>query len=409
MDVLGGVRAINDAHRVTTFELIFDLVFVFAVTQVTAFMVQEHGATGLVQGILILALLWWAWCAFAWLGQQAQADIGIVRVVMTVAMVAIFIVALAIPEAWHDAPGGLNGPVTLAVAYILVKFSHVAGYWMAAGEDTALRRQLLLSLVPWSLGSSLLVAGSAVGGSTQTIMWTLGLMSDIGGTYLASRSRFGQWRFHSPGHWAERHGLIVILALGESIVAIGVGASNHPVSAPLVAGAVFGVLISVALWWLHFRVLAPGVEEQLQRQQGLERVKLARDAYTFLHFPIIAGIVVAALGVEDAMAHVGELKPLGTFSAGALLSGFSLYLLGHVVVWRRATGRWHLHRAGMAVAFLALWPAVAAVPPLAALGAAAAMLGVLVALELTHAAWAFQEMEIHDVDVEADMSPDLKP
>src|SRR5215469_2748620 len=407
VDVLGGVRAIHDTHRVTTFEMFFDLVFVFAVTQVTAFMEHEHDAIGLVQGILILALLWWAWCAFAWLGQQAQADIGIVRVVMTVAMVAIFIVALAIPEAWHDAPGGLNGPVTLAAAYVLVKFSHVAGYWIAAGEDTALRRQLLLSLVPWSLGSSLLVAGSAVGGSTQTIMWTLGLMSDIGGTYLASKSRFGQWRFHSPGHWAERHGLIVILALGESIVAIGVGASNHPVSAPLVTGAIFGVLISVALWWLHFRVLAPGVEEQLQRQQDLDRVKLARDGYTFLHFPIIAGIVVAALGVEDAMAHVGELKPFGTFSAGALLSGFSLYLLGHVVVWRRATGRWHLHRAGMAAAFLALWPAVAAVPPLLALGAAAAMLGVLIALELTHAAWAFQELAVHDVDAEANMSPEL--
>src|SRR5439155_16013518 len=171
---------------------------VFAVTQVTAFMVNEQHAIGLVQGLLILALLWWAWCAFAWLGQQAQADMGVVRVAMTVAMVAIFIVALAIPEAWHDAPGGLNGPVTLATAYIVVKSSHVAGYWIAAGGDSALRRQLLLSLVPWALGSSLLVAGSIMGGSTQTVMWTLGLMSDIGGTYLASRSRFGQWRFYSP-------------------------------------------------------------------------------------------------------------------------------------------------------------------------------------------------------------------
>src|SRR5690348_5889651 len=144
-DVLGGVRAVDDTHRVTTFELFFDLVFVFAVTQVTAFMVNEHGAVGLGQGLLILALLWWAWCAFAWLGQQAQADMGVVRIAMTVAMVAVFIVALAIPEAWHDAPGGLNGPVTLATAYVLVKFSHVAGYWIAAGQDTALRRQLLLS------------------------------------------------------------------------------------------------------------------------------------------------------------------------------------------------------------------------------------------------------------------------
>jgi low temperature requirement protein LtrA len=384
-DVLGGVHAVNDTHRVTTFELFFDLVFVFAVTQVTAFMVHEHDAIGLVQGLLILALLWWAWCAFAWLGQQAQADMGVVQVAMTVAMVAMFIIALAIPEAWHDAPGGLNGPVALATAYILVKFSHVAGYWLAAGADSQLRRQLLLSLVPWALGSSLLVAGSMVGGSTQTVMWTLGLMSDIGGTYLASRSRYGQWRFYSPGHWAERHGLIVILALGESIVAIGVGASNHPVSAPLVTGAIFGVLISVALWWLHFRVVAPGVEEQLQRQQDPDRVELARDGYTILHFPIIAGIVVAALGVEDAMAHVGEMESFGAFSAGALFGGFSCYLLGHVAVWRRAIGRWHLPRAGLAVAVLALWPAVAVVPPLLALGTAVAVLGALVAWELTHA------------------------
>jgi low temperature requirement protein LtrA len=384
-ELLGGVRAIDDTHRVTTFELFFDLVFVFAVTQVTTFMVHEHDAIGLVRGLLILALLWWAWCAFAWLGQQAQADVGVVQVAMTVALVAMFIVALAIPEAWQDAPGGLNGPMVLATAYIVVKFSHVAGYWIAAGADSALRRQLLLSLVPWALGSSLLVAGSMVGGSKQTVLWTLGLMSDIGGTYLASRSRFGQWRFYSPGHWAERHGLIVILALGESIVAIGVGASDHPVSAPLVTGAIFGVLISLALWRLHFRVFAPGVEEQLQRQQDPDRVKLARDGYTILHFPIIAGIVVAALGVEDAMTHIGELKPFGAFSAGALLGGFSFYLLGHVVVWRRATGRWHLPRAGVAVAFFALWPAVAAVPPLLALGTAVAVLGALTAWELTYA------------------------
>jgi low temperature requirement protein LtrA len=275
--------------------------------------------------------------------------------------------------------------VALATAYIVVKFSHVAGYWLAAGADSELRRQLLLSLVPWALGSSLLVAGSIMGGSMQTVMWTLGLMVDIGGTYLASRSRFGQWRFYSPAHWAERHGLIVILALGESIVAIGVGASNHPVSTPLVIGAVFGVLISVALWWLHFRVFAPGVEEQLQRQQDPDRVKLARDGYTILHFPIIAGIVVAALGVEDAMAHVGELQPFGAFSAGALLTGFSCYLLGHVAVWRRATGRWHLPRAGLSVAVLALWPAAAAMPPLVALGTAVAMLWALVAWEVFRA------------------------
>jgi low temperature requirement protein LtrA len=396
-ELLGGVHAIDDTHRVTTFELFFDLVFVFAVTQVTAFMGHEHNAIGLVLGLLILALLWWAWCAFAWLGQQAQADVGVVKVAMTVAMVAIFIVALAIPEAWHDAPGGLNGPMALVAAYIVVKFSHVAGYWIAAGQDSQLRRQLVLSLAPWALGSSLLAAGSIMGGSAQTVMWTLGLMSDIGGTYLASRSRFGQWRFHSPGHWAERHGLIVILALGESIVAIGVGASNHPVSAPLVTGAVFGVLISVALWWLHFRVFAPGVEEQLQRQQDLDRVKLARDGYTILHFPVIAGIVVAALGVEDAMAHVAELEPFGAFSAGALLTGFSFYLLGHVVVWRRATGRWHLPRASLAVAVLALWPAVAAVPPLLALATAVAVLGALIAWERTHARQ-LRQRAIHDRD-----------
>jgi low temperature requirement protein LtrA len=380
-DRVGGVRAIDDSHRVTTFELFFDLVFAFAMTQVTAFSAHEHDSIGLAQGLLVLALLWWSWCAFAWLGQQARADVGVVHGAMTVAMVAMFIVALAIPEAWHDAPGGLSGPVTLAAAYVLVKFSHVAGYWLAAGEDSELRRQLLLSLMPWVLGSSLLVAGSTMGGRTQTVMWTLGLALDIGGTYLASRSRLGQWRFYSPGHWAERHGLIVILALGESIVAIGVGASDHAVSAPLVTGAILGVLISMALWWLHFRTLAPAVEEELQRQQDPERVKLARDGYTILHFPIIAGIVVTALGVENAMAHLGETEPFGAFNAGALLGGLSLYLLGHVAVWRRATGRWYLPRTALALAVLAPWPAVAAVPPLLALGIAAAALWPLIMWE----------------------------
>jgi low temperature requirement protein LtrA len=234
--VLGGVRPTGEDHRVTTFELFFDLVYVFAATQVTGYMAHEHSGQGVVQGLLLLALLWWTWSAYAWLGNQARADEGLVRAGMAVAMAAIFVVDLTIPEAWQDAPGGLNGPLVLVGAYLLVRCVHLTLYAVAATGDPGLRRQLTITWGPLLASAALLIPGVLLGGWTQTLLFAGALLVDWVGVYLTSRQ--GNWRLRSPAHWTERHGGFIILAIGESVVAIGAGAAQQPISAPLLVAAV---------------------------------------------------------------------------------------------------------------------------------------------------------------------------
>lgn len=371
-DRLGGIRQTAESDRVTTFELFFDLVFVFAFTQVTALMATEHDLIGVIRGVLVLALIWWSWTAYAWLGNQARADVGLIQVGMIVALAAMFVVALAIPEAWSDLPGGLSGPLVLGVAYIVVRAVHLLLFLAAAQGDADLRHQLLVALIPWGLGSTMLVAGSLVGGTTQTLLWAGGLALDMGGTYLTSRQ--GNWRLRSPRHWAERHGLVIILAIGESIVAIGVGASQLPISTTLVLGAIVGVLLAAGLWWSYFDSLADRVEQVLIRLTDREQVRFASDAYSYLHFPLVLGIVLAALGLEDALANIGEAEPYGAFGAGALTVGLALSLVGQAALWRRSVGSWPAERLILAAALLASWPLLASVRPLAAVAVAVVVL-----------------------------------
>jgi low temperature requirement protein LtrA len=260
--VLGGVRPTSQDHRATPFELLFDLVYVFAVTQVTGYMAKEHSARGVLQGLLLLTLLWWTWSAYTWLGNQARADEGLLRAGMAVAMAAIFVVALTIPEAWHDAPGGFNGPLVLVGAYLLVRCVHLSLYAVAATGDPGLRRQVARTWPPTLAGGALLVAGALLGGWTETLLFAAALLVEGVGVYLTSRR--GNWRLHS------------------------------------VAG-----------------------------------VDLAVEAYTYGHFPLVAGIVLAALGVEGVLAHAGERQPLGTFYALPLFGGVAVYLAGQVLFKRR--------------------------------------------------------------------------
>ena len=376
---LARVRPARDDDGVTTFELFFDLVFVFAVTQVTGFMAHEGDGVGVVRGLLLLALLWWAWEAYAWLGNQARADEGLTRAGMIVAMAAIFVVALTVPEAWEDLPGGVDGPVVLVTAYVVARIVHLAVYNAAALGDEGLRRQIAITFVPMLSGAALLFLGALVGGSAQTALFAAGLAVDWAGTYVTSKE--GNWRIHSPRHWSERHGLFVILAIGESIVAIGVGAAQLPISIPLLLGAVLGLLVSVCLWWLYFDLVSLAAEHVLVDLTPAERVKIAVDAYTYLHFPLVAGIVLAALGVEEVLAHAEDTERLGTFAAAALAGGLALYLGGHLAFKRRMHGQLNALRLGAALVLVASIPLCAVLPPLGALAVAFGVLAALVAAE----------------------------
>jgi low temperature requirement protein LtrA len=377
--LLGGIRPTGEDHRTTPFELFFDLVFVFAMTQVTGYMAAGHSAHGMLQGLLLLTLLWWTWSAYAWLGNQARADEGVLRAGMAVAMAAIFVVALTIPEAWEDAPGGLNGPLVLVGAYLLVRCVHLTLYAVAATGDPGLRRQVAVTWLPTLAGGALLVAGALLGGWTQTLLFAGALVVEGAGVYLISRH--GNWRLHSVGHLTERHGLFMILAIGESVVAIGVGAAQQPISAPLLLGAILGVAVAVCLWWLYFDVVSLAAEHRLLEARGQARVDLAVEAYTYGHFPLVAGIVLAALGVEGVLAHADETEPLGAFYALPLLGGVALYLAGQLLFKRRIHSTLSLPRLVTIGVLLAALPAAVVLPPLAGLAGLVLILAALVMVE----------------------------
>jgi low temperature requirement protein LtrA len=375
--ILGGALPTSEEDTATTFELFFDLVYVFAMTQVTGYMVHAHDALGVLQGLLVLALLWWTWCAYAWLGNQARADTGVVRA--ATAMAALFVVALTIPEAWDDAEGGLYGPLVLVGAYLLVRCVHLSVYALAARGDPGLRRQLAISWGPTLAGAVLLVAGVLLGGQLQTVFFAGALVVDWGGIYLTSRQ--GNWRIHSAPHWTERHGLFIILAIGESVVAIGVGAAGQPISTPLLAAAVLGIVAALCLWWLYFDVVSRTAEHRLRDARGQARVRMALEAYTYGHFPIVAGIIVGAVGVEGVLAHAGDGEPLGLFYAAALYGGFALYLAGHLLFKQRMYAALSVPRVLTVGVLLLALPAATFLPPLVGLLGLVLLLGVLIGVE----------------------------
>lgn len=352
----------DEGHRVTTFELLFDLVFVFAFTQVTGFMANAHTPIGVLQAVIIIGILWWSWSSYGWLANQTHADEGVMRVGMSVAMAAMFVVALAIPESFEDLDGGLSGPLVLALAYFAVRLIHVGLYVLAAGDDKALRRQVLRTSIAMFVGVGLITSGSIIGGPFQVWLWLAGLLADMILTYVTSSG--GSWRLQSPAHWAERHGLVVILVLGESIVAIGVGAAQEPVSVPIIVGAALAIALTISLWWLYFDTIAIAAEHHLQQAKGVARAQLATDGYTYLHFLLIVGVVISALGVEEVIAHASDSAGLGLFAAAALFGGPSLYLAGHAFFWRRVGGVWKVWRLSAATLLLALIPLGVVLAPL---------------------------------------------
>jgi len=381
------VEASGEDARVTHLELFFDLVFVLALTQVTAYMADHLTVEGVVRGMLIVALLWWSWVGYAWLGNVVRADEGVVRTVMFAAMAAMFVVALAIPEAFDDLPGGLNGPVVVAICYFVFHALHVVMFWIAAGDDQGLRRQLLRFAPTVTVATAILLVASRTTGHAQTVLWAAALGADYVGTMLGGSSG---WRLRSPSHFAERHSLIIIIALGESIVAIGVGIGGLPISWPIVVGAMLGLSVSVSLWWIYFDVTARMAEHALAEAADEERARLARDAYSYLHLPLIAGVVLLALGLKKVLEYVGDaegheltdaLTGVGLF---ALVGGVVLYLVGHVafkvrsqhvVYWPR------LIAAGVLGVLAPLW---ATVPALVTLAGVAVVLGGLVVYETHH-------------------------
>jgi low temperature requirement protein LtrA len=360
----------GDEHQVTPLELFFDLTFVFAVTQVTTLLAEDPTSGGVLRGMLVLAALWWAWSAYAWLTSAMDVDEGGIRLAMLASMGAMLVVALAVPGAFGD------DALLFGVAYLLVRLLHLV-LSAIVGRDDPDRRGALLRFAPTAIfGASLLVFAGFLEGRERIAVWLVALAVDYLGPAVIGVGR--GWRV-APEHFAERYGLIILIALGESIIALGVGAGFELDTGVIVAAALAIVVVS-ALWWLYFDVAAIFARTRLMQAKGVELHRLALHAYSYLHLPMVAGIVLFALGLKTTLGHVGE--PLDTVPAVGLCGGAGLYLLGHIAFLFRTTGRVFRRRSVGAVALLALIPVAVAIPALAALTLVSAVCSSVVAYEV---------------------------
>ncbi|HEY6691930.1 MAG TPA: low temperature requirement protein A [Solirubrobacteraceae bacterium] len=360
---------LREEARVTPLELFFDLVFVLALTQCTALMSHDPTWQGVAQGMLVLGVMWWSWVGYAWLTSVVDPEEGSVRLAMFAAMAAFLVVALCVPGAFG------SEALLLACAYFMVRFAQIGLFMIASRDDPGLRHSVVGLAISTGVGTGLLLLASALDGFAQGAVWALALALDMGGPLLIDSSG---WRL-VPGHFAERHGLIVIIALGESIVAIGVGAEAG-VDAGVVVAAALGVVVAGALWWLYFDIVALVAERRLSNApEGRVRNEIARDSFSYLHFPMVAGIVLLALGLKKTLAHVED--PLKVVSAFAMLGGTAIYLLAHVAFRWRNVHRFSVQRLAVAVLLVALVPAAVELPALATLAIMSAILVALIIYE----------------------------
>jgi len=359
----------REDERVTPLELFFDLVFVLALTQCTTLIAHDPTWEGMLKGLLVLGMLWWSWVGYAWLTSVVDPEEGAVRLVIFVAMAAFLVAALCVPGAFG------SEALLFACAYAVVRTAHIVLFVLASREDAALRQSVIGLAGSTAIGAGLLFVAAFASGALQLAIWGLALVLDTGGPLL-----FGQdgWKL-VPGHFAERHGLIVIIALGESIVAIGVGAKAS-IDAGVVVAGLLGVAVGAALWWVYFDVTAIVAGRRLAKAaEGHERNGIARDSYSYLHFPMVAGIALIAVGLKRTIVHVDE--PLKLVSAAALLGGAALYLLAHVAFRLRNMHTLSVRRLVCAIVLLALLPAGAALSALLTLAILAALLAVLIVYE----------------------------
>ena len=366
-------------QSVTPLELFFDLVFVFGFTQVTGFLVEHLTWAGMAQGAALFAALWWAWVTYSWLtGAVPAEDVLSARLVILTAMAAMLLVALSVPGAFGD------DAVLFGLAYFVVRVLHVFLYVRVAPSET---REAVLRVAPGFLGGPalLVVAGLFDGGTLQSILWVVALAVDYGIVLVR-----GVEGFHvHVEHFVERHRLIMIIALGESLVAIGVGAGGLELGLQVVLAALSGITLVIALWWLYFDYVVLAAERTLAAASGHERTLMARDSYSYIHLPMVGAIIFVALGIEQTLAHVDE--PLGLVPAVALCGGGALYLFGHNAFRFRDHGTVSFLRLVVAVASLALIPLVIEVPALLGLGTLTVL---FVALAVYETVWSEHRNEL---------------
>jgi low temperature requirement protein LtrA len=365
--------AVEHEHSVTPRELFFDLVFVFAFTQVATLLANDPTFAGIGRGVLVVAALWWPWTAYAWLTNTVDPEEGFVGAALLVALIAMFIAALVVPGVFDD-EGVLFG-----AAFLVVVAMHLALYALAGRGHRDLLAAVL-RLAPWTLLGAvlILVAGFGFAEGARIWLWVAALACTYVGAGLSGSTG---WRVH-PSHLAERYGLVLIIALGEAFVAIGIGATGVGIGLGEVVAAILGLLVATSFWLAYFDFFSIRGERMLAELRGPDRIALARDVYAYAHLPMIVGIVLFAFAMKTIVAHVGE--ELDFAVAFALCGGSALYLLTYSAIRIRVERRVRLSK-GRFVAALALLlglPLATVIPALAALAVVAAVWVALHAYEL---------------------------
>jgi low temperature requirement protein LtrA len=359
-------------RRTAPIELLWDLVFVFAVTRVTALLGADLTWAGFGRAMLALALVWWAWSAFAWATNAQDPDSSVLRGVLLLATGLIFIAGLALPRAF-----GAEGTL-FAVTYACVRFLHLALYVHASRQGNASLAAIAGFAVTVTIGMGLLIGGSFASDGARIALWAAAAAIDYAGPAWLTRDRLRGLQRVAVAHFAERYGLFVLICLGESIVAIGIGAGSQQLDAPTVSAVAFALLTTVGFWWVYFDRFAALAEARLRTHD--DPVLAAADGYSYLHLPIVAGIIIFAVGVKAALTHVEA--PLAEGARLALFGGAALYLLGHAAFQARMLGRVHYAQLLVALVSLVLFATLSAVAAWGAIGILALAFFALVIWEM---------------------------
>jgi low temperature requirement protein LtrA len=345
--------------RVSTLELFFDLVFVFTITQLTGVLAHGGLGEGLLHGGVLLGLIFWMYDGYAWLTNSVPMETRPRQLGLLAAMATWLVLALAIPRAFS------GDGVAFGVAYLVVVLIHGGMYALVEVGDWG--RGIPRVATINALMACVVIAGGVIGGAGQEVIWTVAFVAIWLSGFLAAVGRIDI----DASHFVERHGLIVIVTIGESIVAVGIGASALPLDVELVLVAVLGVLLSACLWWTYFGGDDARAERAMQDAPPEQRGRFALFGFGYCHLPMLLGIVAVAAGLEVAIAH--PYDELGIDPAVFLAGGAALFLLGDAA-FRRVLGIGSGTRRALTAA------ALLATIPLGTEGSAVAQLAPLVAV-----------------------------
>ena len=358
-----------DDQRVTFVELFFDLVFVFCVTQVVHLLHGHMDARSAGSALLVFWLIWWAWTQFAWALNAANTDHPRVQIATLFATAVAFLLAVGIPRALGD------GALWFAVSYVILRVVGLLVYYWVAWSDP-LQRKAVRVFGLFSLGGLVAVLiGAVAGGTAQYVFWGIAITLDLLAAGIGGQLE--GWNLH-PDHFVERHGLIVIIALGETLIVAASGLVAAPSTPAAIVIGILAVAVTCGLWWTYFRNARPAFEHQLVACEGSARSSLARDLFSVLHFPMLCGVIAMAVATEQALAHPDQALP-GDMRA-ALAGGTVLFVGGTAVAMWRATGRLPVSRV-ILVAAAAIAIVAFGASPAVAMGILIALLVAIAAIE----------------------------